>query len=211
MPQTWEDPEHTDDSTGCKGDGDPVDVCEIGSTVHERGAVIQVKILGTVALIDEGETDWKVLAIDVNDPKADQINDVHDIEKVMPGLLDATVEWFTIYKIPDGKLKHIFIFNIVDILIGDFFPSLGKPANKFAFNGEPKNRDFTLNVIDKLAEQWKSMMSASEEKKGISRACSVYECSSKTGDGEGAVNAAAAVGEPEAIPKSVDEWHYVKP
>ena len=34
----------------------------------------QVKILGTVALIDEGETDWKVLCIDVNDPLAKDMN-----------------------------------------------------------------------------------------------------------------------------------------
>ena len=30
LPQTWEDPDHVDSSTNCKGDGDPVDVCEIG-------------------------------------------------------------------------------------------------------------------------------------------------------------------------------------
>ena len=33
-----------------------------------------MKILGTVALIDEGETDWKILCIDVNDPMAEQMN-----------------------------------------------------------------------------------------------------------------------------------------
>ena len=32
-----------------------MDVCEIGSKIHERGSVIRVKILGTVALIDEGK------------------------------------------------------------------------------------------------------------------------------------------------------------
>jgi inorganic pyrophosphatase len=33
-----------------------------------------VKILGVMALIDEGETDWKVLAIDVKDPLASKMN-----------------------------------------------------------------------------------------------------------------------------------------
>ncbi|KAJ8318536.1 hypothetical protein KUTeg_003627 [Tegillarca granosa] len=28
--ETWEDPNHTDDETGTKGDNDPLDVCEIG-------------------------------------------------------------------------------------------------------------------------------------------------------------------------------------
>ena len=54
LPQTWEDPEHVDAATQCKGDGDPIDVCEIGQKVHQRGAVIQVKVIGTLAMIDEG-------------------------------------------------------------------------------------------------------------------------------------------------------------
>lgn len=42
--------------------------------VCSRGEVIQVKVLGTLALIDEGETDWKVIAINVEDPEADSYN-----------------------------------------------------------------------------------------------------------------------------------------
>ncbi|KAL3173286.1 hypothetical protein MRX96_012411 [Rhipicephalus microplus] len=80
----------TDDKTNCKGDNDPIDICEIGYRVAKRGEVIQVKILGVVALVDEGETDWKLLAIDVNDPLAKDLNDVGDIEKHMPGLLKAS-------------------------------------------------------------------------------------------------------------------------
>lgn len=78
------------------GDNDPIDVLEIGYRVAERGEIVQVKILGTLALIDEGETDWKILAIDVKDPLADQVNDIADIEKHFPGLLRATVEWFKV-------------------------------------------------------------------------------------------------------------------
>merc|ERR1711862_214108 len=85
-----EDPNHTDDSTNCKGDNDPIDVCEIGHKIHNRGAVIQVKVLGVFAMIDEGETDWKVMAIDVTDPLAENLNDIHDVDKIMPGFLKAT-------------------------------------------------------------------------------------------------------------------------
>ena len=49
-----------DPNTGTKGDNDPLDVCEIGCRIHKRGEVIQVKVLGTVALIDEG-TSLKVI------------------------------------------------------------------------------------------------------------------------------------------------------
>ena len=47
-------------------------------------------VFGILAMIDEGETDWKVICIDVTDPNADQMNDITDVEKVKPGFLDAT-------------------------------------------------------------------------------------------------------------------------
>ena len=50
--------------------------------IAKRGEVKQVKVLGTFALIDEGETDWKVICIDVNDPLAAKMNG----EAIMPKL-----------------------------------------------------------------------------------------------------------------------------
>lgn len=35
-----------DEATGCKGDNDPIDVCEIGYRVAKRGEVLQVKVRG---------------------------------------------------------------------------------------------------------------------------------------------------------------------
>lgn len=42
-----------------------------------RGDVIRVKVLGVLAMIDEGETDWKVIAINVEDPEANDFNSKH--------------------------------------------------------------------------------------------------------------------------------------
>lgn len=42
--------------------------------VLSRGDVIRVKILGILALIDQGETDWKLIAINVNDPEASKFH-----------------------------------------------------------------------------------------------------------------------------------------
>lgn len=142
LPQTWEDPNHVDAGTNAKGDNDPIDVLEIGSYVAKRGEVLQVKILGTVALIDEGETDWKIITINVKDPQANELNDIGDVEKVMPGLIQATVEWFKIYKIPDGK-----------------------PPNEFAYNGEAKNREFAEKVVEETATFWKQLVSKPNETK----------------------------------------------
>jgi hypothetical protein len=45
------------------------------------------------------------------------------------------VEWFRIYKIPDGK-----------------------PENQVAFNGEPKNAAFSLKNIDETHKFWKELI-----------------------------------------------------
>jgi inorganic pyrophosphatase len=49
-------------------------VIEIGQEIAQVGQVKQVKVLGVMAMLDEGETDWKVLAIDKNDPIASKLN-----------------------------------------------------------------------------------------------------------------------------------------
>lgn len=43
--------------------------------------------------------------------------DIDDVRKHKPGYLEATIEWFRLYKVPDGK-----------------------PENRFAFNGEFKGK-----------------------------------------------------------------------
>ena len=49
----------------------------------------QVKVLGVLAMIDDGELDWKVLAINANDPLAAQLNDVGDVESKCPGYISG--------------------------------------------------------------------------------------------------------------------------
>jgi inorganic pyrophosphatase len=135
FPQTWEDPNVVHPETKAKGDNDPLDVCEIGELVGYPGQVKQVKVLGVMALLDEEETDWKVIVIDVNDPLAPKLNDVEDVERHLPGLLRATNEWFRIYKIPDGK-----------------------PENQFAFTGECKNKKYATDVVRECAEAWEKLI-----------------------------------------------------
>lgn len=135
FPQTWEDPNVIHPETKAKGDNDPLDVCEIGELVAYPGQVKQVKVLGVMALLDEEETDWKVIVIDVNDPLAGKLHDVEDVERHLPGLLRATNEWFRIYKIPDGK-----------------------PENQFAFTGECKNKKYATDIVHECAEAWERLI-----------------------------------------------------
>eukprot|EP00794_Sanderia_malayensis_P012112 gene12112-13363_t len=190
IPQTWEDPHDVDESTKCKGDNDPLDICEIGQKVGRRGEIKQVKILGTLALIDEGETDWKMLAIDVTDPLADKLNDVDDIRTHMPGLLEATHEWFKLYKIPAGK-----------------------PENEFAFNGEAMNRDFALKILQATHEHWKRLVNDKEVKvEGISRDNLCVDGSPfkiPFDDANEIATQAPPSGPAADIPEEVDKWHFI--
>merc|ERR1719353_970683 len=105
LPQTWEDPNHKgdDDVGGAFGDDDPVDVVEIGKAALSMGSFTPVKVLGCLSMIDDGELDWKVIAIAASDEFADKINDVDDIEEFYPGTVSGIREWFRWYKTPDDK------------------------------------------------------------------------------------------------------------
>merc|ERR1711871_1816726 len=101
----WEDPnvKGNEDVGGAFGDDDPVDVVEIGAESLPMGSFTPVKVLGCLSMIDDGELDWKVIAINAADDKADEMNDVDDIEKFYPGTVSGIREWFRWYKTPDGK------------------------------------------------------------------------------------------------------------
>lgn len=135
FPQTWESPMEVDEGTGCRGDNDPLDCIEIGGDVMASGSVHPVKVLGVMALLDEGETDWKVIVINTQDPLAAKLNDIADVQEHCPGLIEATRDWFRNYKIPDGK-----------------------PANEFAFDGQVKDRAFALQVIRSTGKSWHELI-----------------------------------------------------
>ncbi|CAG7959598.1 unnamed protein product [Penicillium salamii] len=187
FPRTWEDPNSVHPETKAKGDNDPLDVCEIGELVGYPGQVKQVKVLGVMALIDEEETDWKIIVIDVNDPLAPKLNDIEDVERHLPGLLRATNEWFRIYKIPDGK-----------------------PENQFAFSGECKNRKYAEDVIRECSDAWEKLISGKTAPGDISLANSSLE---GTATRASASDLAAIPRNEELAPApidgSIDKWFFI--
>ena len=60
-------------------------------------------------MIDEGQTDWKIIAIDNTDPMARKLSDISDIDVYMPGLIKTTLDWFRLYKVRCFFLIHLFI------------------------------------------------------------------------------------------------------
>jgi inorganic pyrophosphatase len=136
LPQTWEDPKHEHPTMKVSGDNDPVDVVEIGSRALAMGSINPVKPVGIYAMIDDGELDWKVIAISTSDPKAKDINDVADVEKHFPGELEKIRVWFRDYKTPDGK-----------------------PQNKFGLDDKCMDKAYTLAVIAETHEFYNNLKS----------------------------------------------------
>lgn len=84
------------------GDGDPLDIIVLGEAI-ERGSIIKTKILGVLYLLDNNETDHKIIAIPV-DSKIFKINTIDELEDNYTGILDILKLWFTCYK-RNNKLK----------------------------------------------------------------------------------------------------------
>uniref|UniRef100_A0A672GZP3 inorganic diphosphatase n=1 Tax=Salarias fasciatus TaxID=181472 RepID=A0A672GZP3_SALFA len=189
IPQTWEDPAHKDGDTGCCGDNDPIDVCEIGTKVCSRGDVIKVKALGILAMIDEGETDWKVIAINVEDPEANHLNSRHSISS----------SFFLLKCFTPAAAFHTWIRSV--------FRHRGRPAPEARIPGghsrlvqEVQSILFKIICHDFLIKCDRSKNTC------VSSGDSAFSCSAD--EAKVAVEQTCPFGEGESIPSSVDKWFY---
>ena len=64
IPQTWEDSQEVDPESGCCGDDDPLDIVDLTDSTHRIYDMPRMKIIGALPLIDQGELDWKILALE---------------------------------------------------------------------------------------------------------------------------------------------------
>lgn len=105
IPRTWEDPSLISPQ-GNGGDNDPLDVMEVGVGPLKMGSINPCKVLGSLELIDEGETDHKIICIVLTDPDASRINSMTDLDVVKPGTTARLVDWLKRYKTSDGKPEN---------------------------------------------------------------------------------------------------------
>merc|ERR1712176_646981 len=129
VPQTWEDPLLISQD-GYGGDNDPIDVIEFGSIPLQMGSINPCRVLGSLELIDEGETDHKMLCIHLDDPLANEIHSLDDLERVKPNTLNRLRDWLKRYKTSDGK-----------------------PENSLA-SDIPRSIEEAMNVIEETHARW---------------------------------------------------------
>lgn len=78
------------------GDGDPLDVIVLGPATP-RGEVVRVRLLGVLKMLDDGETDDKLIAVQEGTPLADA-TDLADLDRRFPGVTRIVETWFANYK-----------------------------------------------------------------------------------------------------------------
>ena len=156
FPQTWEDPAHkTADCDNCIGDNDPLDVIDIGQRQWATGSIVRVKPLGIVAMIDSGETDWKVISINVEDPMAHLLHDLDDVQTHCPNLCVPSPCLAAVPPPPPAVVFHR-IESFVHWL--KYYKSDSGIINAFGFGGTAQNKEYAEHVIEECHSFWKQLI-----------------------------------------------------
>ena len=86
-------------------------------------------------MIDDGETDWKLITLAADDDKFSAIHTLDDLEAWMPNAISCFREWLRVYKVCTGK-----------------------PANTFGFDGECKDAEYAKAIIEETHVFWQQMI-----------------------------------------------------
>lgn len=76
-------------------DGDPMDVLVLVEEPSFTGCLIEVRPVGVLNMIDQNETDHKILAVPNRNPRYDQ---VHTLDQIFAHVHREIEHFFTIYK-----------------------------------------------------------------------------------------------------------------
>lgn len=105
------------------GDGDPVDVFVLGSSVN-RQEIIKVRIIGIIHMLDDDELDSKLLAVNISETDFD-VDSYEMLINKYPGIVEIFKLWLVNYKgsnqvkilsVDDEKAAHKYL----NIAISDY-------------------------------------------------------------------------------------------
>jgi len=85
-------------------DGDPLDVLVLVNSPSFSGCIIEVRPIGVLRMVDQGQKDEKILAVAQSDPVYREINDANQL---FPHLLRQIEHFFSIYKSLEGKKTEL--------------------------------------------------------------------------------------------------------
>jgi inorganic pyrophosphatase len=85
-------------------DGDPTDVLLLVSNPNLPGVWVEARPIAVMKMVDGGEQDNKILCVPDKDPRFKHIENLKD---VTPHLLDEIANFFSTYKILQGKKVEV--------------------------------------------------------------------------------------------------------
>lgn len=85
-------------------DKDPLDVLVLGKTPLTPGSVVDVRIIGVMRMIDQGEGDDKLIAVSRSDA---ELGKLRDLSEVPPEKLAEIKTFFSEYKILERKVVEV--------------------------------------------------------------------------------------------------------
>jgi len=84
-------------------DGDPLDAMVIGTDPTFPGCLVRCRPIGLLKMKDEGEKDFKVLGVQVDNRGLDNVKDIDDLKTHNPHFLKETAHFFKSYKALENK------------------------------------------------------------------------------------------------------------
>lgn len=88
IPQTWAE------------DGDALDILVLGQEEVVPGAVVAARVIGVMPMVDQGEPDEKIIAVQLGDPGFEGIKTLGDLP---PFRMNEIMRFFGDYKALEGK------------------------------------------------------------------------------------------------------------
>ena len=92
-------------------DGDPLDILVFTSAPTFPGCYVECRVIGGMDMIDCGDSDVKILAVNVGDPRYDH---VHTLDDLPPHYLQEIENFFQTYKTLQNKETEVNGFFDVD-------------------------------------------------------------------------------------------------
>lgn len=85
-------------------DGDPLDVVLLSTYSIKSGTLVEARPIAMLDMVDNGESDVKVIAVPVNDPRFKNVNDLSDINNHK---ISEIKHFFETYKNLENKIVKI--------------------------------------------------------------------------------------------------------
>jgi inorganic pyrophosphatase len=86
------------------GDGDPLDILILGYQPIYPLTLVEVRPIGIIHMVDQGEEDYKIIGVMAKDPEYKHVKDLHDLSPHIPKKLRR---FFFDYKILEHKVVSV--------------------------------------------------------------------------------------------------------